>query len=89
MIIFYLKRKLKTEATLSGRKSPAADGGAIVVNWNDAGKTTIKRPHAGKKRCTTQTRASKVLSAGRRWGKTRLGVNECIDAASRAGGRGG
>lgn len=27
----------------------------------------------------------KVLSAGRRWGKTRLGVNECLDAASKGG----
>jgi hypothetical protein len=27
----------------------------------------------------------KVLSAGRRWGKTRLGVMECLDVASRGG----
>jgi phage terminase large subunit-like protein len=27
----------------------------------------------------------KVLAAGRRWGKTRLGVNQCIDVASRGG----
>ena len=27
----------------------------------------------------------KVLSAGRRWGKTRLGVNECLDAAAQGG----
>ena len=27
----------------------------------------------------------KVLAAGRRWGKTRLGVNECLDTASQGG----
>jgi len=27
----------------------------------------------------------KVLAAGRRWGKTRLGVNECLDIASQGG----
>lgn len=27
----------------------------------------------------------KVLAAGRRWGKTRLGVNECLDVAARGG----
>jgi len=27
----------------------------------------------------------KVLSAGRRWGKTRLGVNECLDVAAQGG----
>ena len=27
----------------------------------------------------------KVLSAGRRWGKTRLGVNECLDKAAQGG----
>ena len=26
-----------------------------------------------------------VLDAGRRWGKTRLGVMECLDAANRGG----
>ena len=27
----------------------------------------------------------KVLACGRRWGKTRLGVNECVDVASQGG----
>ena len=49
-------------------------------------KTTINAlPHAGQKEVHNSDARFKVLSAGRRWGKTRLGVNECIDAASKGG----
>jgi len=43
------------------------------------------KPHAGQKEVHNSDARFKVLSAGRRWGKTRLGVNECIDAASKGG----
>ena len=42
-------------------------------------------PHAGQLTVHNSDARFKVLSAGRRWGKTRLGVNECIDAASKGG----
>ena len=49
-------------------------------------KTTINAlPHAGQKEVHNSDARFKVLSAGRRWGKTRLGVNECLDAASKGG----
>lgn len=45
-------------------------------------KTTI-RPHlhAGQLEVHNSPARFKVLAAGRRWGKTRLGVNECIGVA--------
>ena len=45
-------------------------------------KTTI-RPHlhAGQLEVHNHPARFKVLAAGRRWGKTRLGVNECIGVA--------
>lgn len=42
-------------------------------------------PHLGQKEVHTSPARFKILSAGRRWGKTRLGVNECIDVAGRGG----
>lgn len=43
-------------------------------------KTTIKvNPHPGQIIVHNSTARFKVLAAGRRWGKTRLGVNECIE----------
>ena len=49
-------------------------------------KTTIDaQPHSGQLEVHNSDARFKVLSAGRRWGKTRLGVNECLDAASKGG----
>jgi phage terminase large subunit-like protein len=49
-------------------------------------RTTIDaQPHAGQLEVHNSDARFKVLSAGRRWGKTRLGVNECLDAASKGG----
>jgi phage terminase large subunit-like protein len=49
-------------------------------------KTTIDaQPHPGQLEVHSSDARFKVLSAGRRWGKTRLGVNECLDAASKGG----
>jgi phage terminase large subunit-like protein len=42
-------------------------------------------PHWGQREVHNDTSRFKVLSAGRRWGKTRLGVNECLDIASKGG----
>jgi phage terminase large subunit-like protein len=47
-------------------------------------KTTINAcPHPGQLAVHNDPSRFKVLSAGRRWGKTRLGVNECVDFASK------
>lgn len=49
-------------------------------------KTTINaKPHPGQLEVHNSLARFKVLSAGRRWGKTRLGVNECIDASVKGG----
>lgn len=42
-------------------------------------------PHPGQDEVHQDTHRFKVLAAGRRWGKTRLGVLECIDKASSGG----
>jgi len=42
-------------------------------------------PHPGQVEVHNSPARFKVLAAGRRWGKTRLGVNECLDAASKGG----
>ena len=42
-------------------------------------------PHKGQAEVHNSPARFKVLAAGRRWGKTRLGVNECLDVASRGG----
>jgi phage terminase large subunit-like protein len=42
-------------------------------------------PHWGQSEVHNNPSRFKVLAAGRRWGKTRLGVNECLDVASRGG----
>ena len=47
--------------------------------------TIDAQPHAGQLEVHNSEARFKVLSAGRRWGKTRLGVNECLDAASKGG----
>src|SRR3989304_1763613 len=44
------------------------------------------KPHPGQAAVHEHPARFKVLAAGRRWGKTRLGVHECLDVAS-AGGR--
>jgi hypothetical protein len=38
-------------------------------------------PHPGQSEVHNDPHRFKVLAAGRRWGKTRLGVLECIDKA--------
>ena len=43
------------------------------------------QPHAGQKEVHDNDARFKVLAAGRRWGKTRLGVNECLDVAVNGG----
>ena len=42
-------------------------------------------PHEGQRAVHANPARFKVLSAGRRWGKTRLGVLECFDVATRGG----
>jgi len=42
-------------------------------------------PHEGQREVHSHSARFKVLAAGRRWGKTRLGVNECLDVASQGG----
>ena len=42
-------------------------------------------PHIGQSLVHGYPARFKILSAGRRWGKTRLGVNECLDAAANGG----
>ena len=42
-------------------------------------------PHQGQSEVHNDPARFKVLAAGRRWGKTRLGVNECLDVASKGG----
>jgi len=42
-------------------------------------------PHAGQREVHNHPARFKILAAGRRWGKTRLGVNECVDVAARGG----
>jgi phage FluMu gp28-like protein len=51
-------------------------------------QTTIQievHPHAGQSEVHSNSARFKVLAAGRRWGKTRLGVNECLDVATKGG----
>ena len=51
-------------------------------------ETTIQidvHPHPGQKEVHDSPARFKVLAAGRRWGKTRLGVNECLDVAAQGG----
>ena len=43
------------------------------------------KPHDGQKEVHRSSARFKVLSAGRRWGKTRLGVNECVSVANEGG----
>src|SRR3990172_3671438 len=50
--------------------------------------TTIQinaHPHPGQRMVHRHPARFKILAAGRRWGKTRLGVNECLDVAARGG----
>jgi phage terminase large subunit-like protein len=42
-------------------------------------------PHPGQTVVHNDTSRFKVLAAGRRWGKTRLGVHECLDVAAQGG----
>lgn len=43
------------------------------------------QPHSGQATVHRNGARFKVLRAGRRWGKTRLGVMECLDVASKGG----
>lgn len=43
------------------------------------------KPHPGQAAVHNSDARFKVLAAGRRWGKTRLGVNECLDVAFQGG----
>lgn len=47
--------------------------------------TIDAKPHVGQYMVHLSPARFKVLAAGRRWGKTRLGVNECLDTAARGG----
>ncbi len=47
--------------------------------------TINAKPHPGQAEVHNNPARFKVLAAGRRWGKTRLGVNECLDVAARGG----
>lgn len=42
-------------------------------------------PHPGQTEVHGSPARFKVLACGRRWGKTRLGVNECLDVAAQGG----
>ena len=42
-------------------------------------------PHRGQREVHNSAARFKVLRAGRRWGKTRLGVMECLDVAAQGG----
>ena len=42
-------------------------------------------PHRGQAEVHRHPARFKVVDAGRRWGKTRLGVNECLDVAAKGG----
>jgi hypothetical protein len=42
-------------------------------------------PHPGQAQVHNHPARFKVLAAGRRWGKTRLGVFECLDVAAKGG----
>lgn len=42
-------------------------------------------PHPGQREVHESPARFKVLACGRRWGKTRLGVNECLDVAAHGG----
>lgn len=44
------------------------------------------KPHPGQAEVHNNPARFRVLACGRRWGKTRLGVNECLDVAA-SGGR--
>jgi len=43
------------------------------------------KPHPGQTEVHNHPARFKVLAAGRRWGKTRLGVNECLQVAAHGG----
>lgn len=43
------------------------------------------RPHKGQAQVHNDPARFKVLACGRRWGKTRLGVNECLEVAAQGG----
>ena len=45
----------------------------------------MAQPHPGQHTVHVHQARFKVLAAGRRWGKTRLGVHECLDVASKGG----
>jgi len=47
--------------------------------------TINARPHKGQAEVHKHEARFKVLAAGRRWGKTRLGVNECLTIAADGG----
>lgn len=47
--------------------------------------TLRARPHEGQRVVHNSRARFRVLDAGRRWGKTRLGVMECMDVANRGG----
>lgn len=47
--------------------------------------TIDARPHPGQALVHRDGARFKLLACGRRWGKTRLGVNECLDVAAKGG----
>lgn len=48
-------------------------------------RTLNARPHAGQALVHGDPARFKVLACGRRWGKTHLGVTECLDVAAKGG----
>ena len=53
--------------------------------FNKKYKVTLPQLHAGQKQVAESNARFKVLSAGRRWGKTRLGVWLCLEKAWKGG----
>jgi phage FluMu gp28-like protein len=49
--------------------------------------TIEAKPHKGQAEVHNDPARYRVLSGGRRWGKTRLGVLECLETAGASGGR--
>ena len=45
----------------------------------------VLRYHTGQEEVSRSTARFKVLAAGRRWGKTRLGISEALHAAAKGG----
>lgn len=65
---------------MSSSRSPSRDGPTSTVEL-----TLDIDPHEGQWQVIRDPSRFRVLAAGRRWGKTRLGVWECLAVAARGG----